>query len=623
MNTLINLDASNGKKYLSLLESSRDLIQSVNNEDQFEFVNQAWKKTLGYTEEELSCITLMDIIAPRFHTHCDQMKHAVLGGQSFDNFELTLIAKSGKEIQVLGSSSPYTTEGIIRGTFSFFRNITELKEAEGTYQDLFEHSQDLLFVLDSHNRMLNVNPAVVDYYGYDRKELLGVSMLEKLTYPGLNDLAEIESLIQACWYKKQNQRFDWIGQTLAGKIVHTELIVTRGRYFGEEVVIAYGRDLTERRKQAQALQQSEALQRAVLHALPDFTFQVDRAGNILNYFSKRTEWDIPQDFSIGKVITDVIPVQMEEVAIKSIHWALDMGSVAAFEFEIEYKGNTKSFEARINAINQEEAILAIRDISAQKETQLALAEKLNELDGKNKQLQRYITSNWELEKFAYMAAHDLREPLTTVIGFAEMLNKRHRDQINAEGQGFLDFILKASHQMNKLVTGLLNYSRVNSEELSIEPIEVLPLIDQILQSLDSRIQETQASIVVDTLPEIIYGSPLKIKQLFQNLIANALKFHLKEKAPKILIQSEENDKHWLFSVTDNGIGIAPEDQEKIFPMFQRLHAKSAFEGSGIGLALCRRIVEQHQGEIWVESALGEGSAFFFTLSKALYSSEAT
>lgn len=221
-----------------------------------------------------------------------------------------------------------------------------------------------------------------------------------------------------------------------------------------------------------------------------------------------------------------------------------------------------------------------------------------------------IRSNRELEQFAYVASHDLQEPLRMVSSFTQMLARRYKDKLDDDANEFIQFAVDGAFRMQSLINDLLEYSRVGTKGKNPELIDLHVILGQAISNLGLKIKEKNALITNDDLPEI-FADGRQMQQLFQNLIDNALKFS--NSSPIIHISSGTDGEDYLFSVQDNGIGIEPQYYEKIFQIFQRLHAKEDYPGTGIGLAICRRIVERHGGKIWVESKPGEGTKFFFTI----------
>lgn len=230
----------------------------------------------------------------------------------------------------------------------------------------------------------------------------------------------------------------------------------------------------------------------------------------------------------------------------------------------------------------------------------------------NREMQQ---KNKEIEQFVYIASHDLQEPLRTTTSFVELLQRQYGGSLDEKADKYLNFITDASKRMKVLIKDLLDYSRIGAKK-DLARIDCNLLMQAVLADLGNAISEANATIIIDQLP-VISGYNTEIKQLFQNLIINAIKFRKKDEPPRIQVSVSSKPEHWQFSIKDNGIGIAPEHREKIFLIFQRLHTKSQYEGSGIGLAHAKKIVEIHGGEIWPESTLGVGTTFFFTISKKL------
>lgn len=220
-------------------------------------------------------------------------------------------------------------------------------------------------------------------------------------------------------------------------------------------------------------------------------------------------------------------------------------------------------------------------------------------------------SNIELERFTSVASHDLREPLRTISSYVQLLERDLKGLLGPDALQYLDYVRKASNRMRNLIDDLLSYAGVGRKHEALIPVNCDDIVKIALSNLKTLLEEVHAEIKCGPLPTVL-GNGRELTSLFQNLLGNALKYR-GDKIPMIQIQSEEKDGEWLFSVRDNGIGIAPEDKERIFVAFQRLHTQEAYTGTGIGLAICQKIVEIHGGKIWVESAVGSGSTFYFTI----------
>ncbi len=242
-----------------------------------------------------------------------------------------------------------------------------------------------------------------------------------------------------------------------------------------------------------------------------------------------------------------------------------------------------------------------REITERKCTEVKLNETLKELE----------RSNNELEHFAYVASHDLQEPLRMVSSYVKLLQKRYKGNLDSDADEFIHFAVDGANRMQGLINGLLSYSRVGTKGKPFEPIESEKVFKNATDNLKVSIEESGAIITHDPLPTVIADASQMI-QLMQNLIGNGIKFK-SDGIPQINISAAKMGNEWQFSVSDNGIGINPKDQERVFQIFQRLHSRDEYLGTGIGLAVCKKIVERHGGRIWVESEPGQGSTFYFTI----------
>jgi signal transduction histidine kinase len=220
-------------------------------------------------------------------------------------------------------------------------------------------------------------------------------------------------------------------------------------------------------------------------------------------------------------------------------------------------------------------------------------------------------SNGDLEQFAYVASHDLQEPLRMVAAYTQLLAERYRGKLDADADKFIGYACEGAQRMQVLIQDLLAFSRIGRKEGALASIDCNAVMRDVVQTLSVSIEQSGATVTNGTLPEV-WADNTQMVQLFQNLIGNAIKFRGAE-PPSVCVQAEKKDREWMFSVSDNGIGIAPEDADRIFAVFQRLHARTEYPGNGIGLAICKKIVERYGGRLWVESQSGSGSTFKFTL----------
>ncbi|MEN6452297.1 MAG: ATP-binding protein, partial [Thermoguttaceae bacterium] len=247
-------------------------------------------------------------------------------------------------------------------------------------------------------------------------------------------------------------------------------------------------------------------------------------------------------------------------------------------------------------------VLIVRDITERKRAEESLRQTADKL----------AHSNEELEQFAYVASHDLQEPLRVITGYVQLIDHKYRGSLDADAEQFLHYIVDGAARMRQLITDLLDYSRVGTRGKPLKPTDLGKVTSHVLSDLRSVIEESGAVVKCGPLPTVA-GDEIQLGRLFQNLIANAIKFR-GERSPEIEVSARRDGDHWVISVRDNGIGIEPKYWDRIFVIFQRLHTRQKYPGTGIGLAICKRIVERHGGTIWLDSQPGQGTTFYFTLS---------
>jgi light-regulated signal transduction histidine kinase (bacteriophytochrome) len=245
-----------------------------------------------------------------------------------------------------------------------------------------------------------------------------------------------------------------------------------------------------------------------------------------------------------------------------------------------------------------------REVSERSAAESALRERTDALG----------RSNAELEQFAYVASHDLQEPLRMVSSYVQLFERRYAGQVDPQAKKYIDYAVEGAKRMQALIAGLLEFSRVGRIDEPFGPVDTSAALDQALVNLRSAIEESRAVVTRGPLPTLT-GSAGRLTQVFQNLVGNAVKFHRRDEAPSIHVSATPRPGDWLFDVKDNGIGIDPQYLDRIFVIFQRLHTRAEYPGTGIGLSICKKVIEHHGGRIWVDSRLGEGATFHFTLPR--------
>jgi PAS domain S-box-containing protein len=303
-----------------------------------------------------------------------------------------------------------------------------------------------------------------------------------------------------------------------------------------------------------------------------------------------------------------LEVLSEEDRKKIAAKTLEAGSLRNKEIEFRKKSGeirTALFSNEIISLPQGDVILSlIYDITDRKKAEIAFKEKSEEL----------ARSNQELEQFAYISSHDLQEPLRTISNYTKLFQEEYKGRLDADSDLYLEFINGATSRMQSLILDLLKYSRVGRNK-EVSEIDCNKIVQDVLLDMTVALDESKAKVIADRLPMVKGYSDLQ--SLFQNLITNAIKFRKKDVDPVIHITAQEKHTEWLFSISDNGIGIDKKYYDRIFNVFQRLHTAKEYPGTGIGLALCKKIIELHRGEIWLESVQGKGTTFYFTIPKTI------
>ena len=365
------------------------------------------------------------------------------------------------------------------------------------------------------------------------------------------------------------------------------------------------------RKQAEVLQKAESKFRSLLEAAPDPMVMCREDGEIL-MVNSQTEvlFRCGRDRLLSKNITTLVP-----------GWGVRRSPVGDVERGVEltaYPEGHPPFPVEISfsPLQTEEGVVitsAIRDITERKKTEEQIRQlNMNLEERVLERTNALMRSNEELQQFAYIASHDLQEPLRTVSIYAQLMARRYKGQLQGDADQFIDFMVEGAERMERLIHDLLDFSRVEARGADFfVSMNCDEAFDDAVRNLHSLTQESGAVITKGDLPSIT-GDPVQMTRLFQNLLVNSIKYR-SQKVPSIHVAANRAGHDWLFSVRDNGIGIEPQYAEKVFGIFKSLDPRDKRSGSGMGLAICRKIVSRHQGRIWVESELGKGATFCFTL----------
>lgn len=545
----------------------------------------------------------------------------------FTDIEYRILCKDGSYKWLRERSTPlvFGLNSQIQYCYTIMQDVTDKREI---YEKVLEQqtliekvadiTPDIIFVYE-FNTLKNIynNFGGRTFLGYNEKDWgqIGVRTLRD----------EENSILLNHFLKLQNAReTDLIEDELAVKALDgsQKWIMAKSKVFkydesGKPLqILSLITDISDFKKAILLAEKSEKTQRAILEAIPELIFKMNQDGVYLEAIPSKINdgYNPPIKNVIGKTIFDVLPFTTASLIKNELDQAFKKNEIRSFEFERELDGKLFYLENHISPISETEAVIIARNISNRKKMQQAVEEKVLELSSKNIELEKYITKNKELERFAYIVSHDLKEPLRTINAFTEIIKSRYITGLDNDAKMYFDFITTSTQRMTALIEGILDYSKIEVNAKAFETEDTSDLVGKVLKDLSKSIEENEAVIEFDNLSPV-YCDSLQIRQLFQNLISNALKFRKSDVNPVIKITSEVRTNDVLFTVSDNGIGIDPVHFDTIFDMFKRLHPRDTFKGQGIGLALCKRIIERHGGDIWLESDGKNGTKFFFTIPK--------
>ena len=620
------------KRYLALFENSFDAILIYDHQKRLATrYNAAFRKMFNYTGEEGPINLDLVRITPKLQRDDRRTREVVEVHMKTLEMDPTPIRFEFLHQRINGPT--FETETTLiphpynRGeTIAIMKDLSAQKRAEealnrsqARYKNIVESSPSGISIFKPDGAYLYASPRSLEIFGGPRpEESTDINIFDYLPETEHDKLRRyLENASQSSSTQTESfriRRRD--GQEIVIR-AFTKGMKIAGEH-GEELIIIFN-DVTEEVLAEQKLAAREAMLNAIINSSPNSICAINDQLEVIvaNDISKnryRRKYGLDQ--VLGTPIRKVLSSDAYEVFERRIRRVLSGESLIEHTYEQVAPGGKLMYLdiSYAPAVNNDGAIFAAvitaRDITELKERELSLSKK-------NVELRRYINSNMELENFAYIASHDLQAPLRTIVSFTQLLQKNLDGSVTPLQQEYMEFIISGTKNMSELIQALLTFSRANTTKRDLADIDVRELLDEVASDLQSTLQDKQAVLKMGVLPAMIRADKMKLKQVFQNLFTNALKFQVPNEPPRIQVSGEDLEKEWRFTVRDNGIGINPEFQDKIFLLFKRLHNQTQYEGTGIGLALCKKLIEQHDGEIGVSSKPGEGSRFHFTISKQL------
>ncbi len=487
-----------------------------------------------------------------------------------------------------------------------------LEKSKDHYQTLVQNMPDIIVRIDRNLKSIFINHVALSLFeeitGIPKSEFIGKNF-EELGLHGKTVELLKERIIEVFKTRKRVD-FKFKLKTFTGvKFYHTYFIPEYDNYGNVKWVLTISRDITDFKKAELALSESEERYKQLFEASPNFTVQVGLDGLIIdaNLAAQKTLNKSKEEL-IGTHFAELDVLFEEDVSIfvENFFLLLQVEHVEPYETRIRAQNEVRwgdTYLILLRKNNQPNAILIIsHDITDRKLAEAKLKKTIEEL----------ISSNYELQQFAFITSHDLQEPLRSIASYAGLLKRRYEGRLDEDADDFIKFMIDGSKRMKEMIQGLLEYSQIGTKGGEFDEFNAEKSLKVALSNLKVSISENNASINYESLPTI-YADPDQITRLFQNLISNSIKFRKLDEPPEIHISAKKGENEWIFSVSDNSIGMEQEYTDRIFEIFRRLHPIGEYNGSGIGLAIVKRIIDRHGGRIWVESELGKGSTFYFAL----------
>lgn len=616
--------------FRKIIENISDGIVLIDKTGSISFQSPSVERITGYTLQNLRELTLGKLNHPTDRRD-DLAFFAKLIANPGSSVRKThrLKTKGGQYIWIDGTYTNLLHENGVNSIIYIFSDVTEtkiaelaLRASEGKYRFLFDNSPLPMWIFDIETLgIFEVNNAAVEHYGYSQEEFMGMTIKD---IRPKEDVVKIEQIDRTIPSTNTLRLGHWRHKKKNGEIIFVNMAGHEMNYNGRRSMIVVSIDVTEQYFAQQQLKESHERLTKLTNRVPAMIYELEMDSNGIMRFpflSKGVEliWPTVQAEKLRKsTVTEFRLIHDEDVdrfkqSILESYNNLN-------EWEVEFRTNEKIGPVKwIQGSSRPERkpdgtvvwYGYMQDISNLKKTEETLRALNEDL---RKQAEELVASNQELERFAYVASHDLQEPLRMVSSFLQLLEKKYNKQLDAQAQQYIYYAVDGAERMKQLILDLLTYSRLGTQAQIFESVNLNQTLDDVRASLKALIQENHVVLHAEPLPNV-HAIPTQMFQLFQNLISNGIKYRKPGQTPHIHIRSRENPAFWSIEVEDNGIGIDERFYERIFIVFQRLHNRSEHSGTGIGLAICKKIVERHGGSIGVNSKPGKGSTFYFSIPK--------
>ncbi len=618
------------RKYRRLYQNMSDAVLLYNyEEERILDCNPSALALLGFTKEELMLLNRFDLLAAtsRFHPEVDihnsmAVKHRELVYAGGTISSLAEVFNKEKQlfpakINVVSlEKESYLAFVIVQDITKDYEKSMSLKEKERRTQIILDNSHEgIIYFCMNEKVPIDCNQKAREIFGVSNRETLLESASEYFYVTGMQNKLSAKEYFSRVIKEAKKKPYTYVYQVKDDK---GGKIMIKGRAVYDDTrkeapkVIFFIRDITEKYLANEEMNRLFDQQRQIIDAIPaPFMFR-DLDGNILacnKALAESRGLEDPKEF-IGLNLRDILNSEVAETVLK------DDERIATSDAQVVHRRTfsyiTNKGEKRWQRNDKTPFLGAEGNVTGI----LSYLVDVTEIMDQNERLKSYIESNRQLNNFASIASHDLQAPLRTIQSFTQLLQRKLGGRLSSEEKEYMQFISSATDNMRNLIRDLRTYSQVDAGSLNTQDFSLDKMVKEILSEIRAVINHTNASIKLTTELPIVQGDRIKLKQLIQNLLTNALKYIAKGTVPEVIIHFEDRPKYWYIEITDNGIGIEEEYQELIFELFQRLHTNTEeYQGTGIGLSLCKKVVEQHQGEIGVRSEEGKGSTFYFTFAK--------